>query len=110
GREDHEHQRFVRKSDERMQGQVDIASLNGQFDLYVGATIAVGSAMVLFVGILHVKAGTLTLGSLLLVMSYLVQLYEPLKTISKKLADLQSGMASAERSFTLLDELPEVQE
>jgi ATP-binding cassette subfamily B protein len=110
GREDYEHQKFVRRSDQRVQGQVEVAILNGQFDLYVGATIAVGSALVLFVGILHVKAGTLTLGSLLMVMSYLVQLYEPLKMISKKLAELQSGMVSAERAFSLLDEVPQVVE
>src|SRR5258707_15494772 len=43
-------------------------------------------------------------------MSYLAELYEPLKTLSKKVADLQSGLAGAERVFSLLDELPEVVE
>jgi ATP-binding cassette subfamily B protein len=33
-----------------------------------------------------------------------------LKTLSKKVADLQSGLAGAERVFSLLDELPEVVE
>jgi ATP-binding cassette subfamily B protein len=33
-----------------------------------------------------------------------------LRAITKKLADLQSGMASAERAFAVLDELPEVEE
>jgi ATP-binding cassette subfamily B protein len=110
GREDHEHKRFRRRSDERVQGQVDLAILNGQFDLYVGLTIAIGSALVLLVGILHVQAGVLTLGSLLMVMAYLAQLYEPLKTIGRKLAEVQSGLAGAERAFALLDELPEVQD
>src|SRR5262249_27874473 len=32
------------------------------------------------------------------------------KTISKKMADLQSGIVSAERALALLDELPEVPE
>jgi ATP-binding cassette subfamily B protein len=62
------------------------------------------------VSVLHVRAGILTLGELLIVMTYLGQLYEPLKTLSKKVADLQSGLAGAERVFSLLDEQPEVVE
>jgi len=38
------------------------------------------------------------------------QLYEPLKTISKKAAGIQNYLASAERAFALLDEQPEVPE
>jgi ATP-binding cassette subfamily B protein len=41
-------------------------------------------------------------------MAYLAQIYEPLKTISKKLGDLQSSLASADRTFALLDEITEV--
>jgi ATP-binding cassette subfamily B protein len=57
-----------------------------------------------------VRSGRLTLGELILVMAYIAQLYEPLRTISKRLADLQSGLASAKRAFELFDELPEVVE
>src|SRR3989475_1496352 len=41
---------------------------------------------------------------------YLDKLYEPLKTISKKAAGIQSYRASAERAFALLGERPEVPE
>src|SRR5256885_7147803 len=44
------------------------------------------------------------------VMGYLAQLYQPLKTISRKVASLQSYLASAERAFALLDERPDVPE
>src|SRR3990172_807577 len=54
--------------------------------------------------------GILALGELLLVMSYLSQLYAPLKTMSKKAASLQSHLAGAERAFSLLDEAPDVPE
>ncbi|MBA3746403.1 MAG: ABC transporter ATP-binding protein, partial [Solirubrobacterales bacterium] len=40
--------------------------------------------------------------------SYLVQLYEPLKQMSKKIADLQGSFASAERAFAVLDEPTDV--
>ena len=76
----------------------------------VGLIIAIGTAAGLFIGVLRVRTGALTLGELLVVMAYLAQLYEPLKTFSKKIADLQAALAGAERAFALLDELPEVVE
>jgi ATP-binding cassette, subfamily B, bacterial len=57
-----------------------------------------------------VREGSLTLGQLLMVLGYLGQLYEPLKTIGRKAAGLQSYLASAERVFALLDERPDVPE
>jgi ABC-type multidrug transport system fused ATPase/permease subunit len=82
--------------------------LEGRFDLLVGLTIALGTAATLVVGVQHVQAGALTVGSLLVIMAYLTQIYEPLKTMSKKIADLQSGLASANRAFVLLDQVQEV--
>jgi ATP-binding cassette subfamily B protein len=72
--------------------------------------MALGSATVLYVGVRHVEARIITLGSLLLVMGYLTQLYQPLRTVSRKVATLQLRLASAERAFSLLDETPEVVE
>src|SRR2546428_5933469 len=43
-------------------------------------------------------------------LTYLGQLYDPLKTMSGKAAGLQSYLASAERAFALLDERPDVTE
>src|SRR5437899_41031 len=45
-----------------------------------------------------------------MVMASISRLYEPLKTISKKSASLQSHLASAERAFALLDHPPDVSE
>ena len=65
----------------------------------------------LFVGVRHVQTGVLsTTGDLLIVMGYLAQLYGPMETISQKVGDLQSSLASAERAFELLDETPDVHE
>jgi ATP-binding cassette subfamily B protein len=73
-------------------------------------TTTAGTAAVLYIGIVHVQLGLLSLGSLLLVMGYLAQLYSPLKTISRKIARFQTHLASAERAFNLLDEAPDVAE
>jgi ATP-binding cassette subfamily B protein len=102
--------RFLRRSREGMAARLGLALLQGRYGLFVGLTMALGTAAVLLIGVGHVRTGALTLGQLLLVMGYLAQLYEPLKTISRKAASLQSYLASAERAFALLDEQPDVPE
>jgi ATP-binding cassette, subfamily B, bacterial len=52
----------------------------------------------------------MTIGDLLIVMSYLALLYAPLRTIGGSVAVLQNSFASAERAFALLDENPDVPE
>jgi len=84
--------------------------IEGGFDVLVGLTIAAGTAGALVIGVVHVQSGTLTLGELLIVMAYLVQLYGPLQTMTKTMADLQASLAGAERAFALLDQTPDVTE
>jgi ATP-binding cassette subfamily B protein len=110
GREDHERERFLRHSTHRMRELIRVSFLQGGLDLLVGMTLALGTAATLYVGVMHVRSGVLSLGDLMLVTAYIAQLYTPLSEVSKKLADLQGGLASAERAFALLDEIPDVKE
>src|SRR5579862_2646608 len=110
GQEEHEQRRFLHRASRRLKGQLDIAWLQSKFDLAIGVTVAAGTAAVLLLGVIQVKAGHLSTGELLMVLAYQAQVYLPLRTISKKVADLQGGLASAGRAFTLLDEVPEVTE
>jgi ATP-binding cassette subfamily B protein len=110
GREDHEQSRYVRHSTEGLRARIRTGVVGGIFDLLVGLITAVGTAGVLWLGVRHVRAGVLTLGDLLLVMAYLGQLYEPLRTIGKKSSSLQGYFASAERAFSVLDERRDVVE
>jgi ATP-binding cassette subfamily B protein len=110
GQEDYEQERFMQRSSQGMRARIRLAFQQGAFALLVGLTTAVGTGAVLYIGIRHVQLQILTLGDLLLVMGYLTQLYAPLKTVSKKVADLQSWLASAERAFSLLDEVQDVPE
>ncbi len=110
GQEGREDQRFLRRSRDAMSAKLRLAGLEGTYQLVVGMTATVGTAAVLLIGIGHVLSGVLTLGELLLLMGYLTQLYEPLRTISRKVASLQLHIASAERAFALLDEPLDVEE
>ena len=50
------------------------------------------------------------MGNLLLIMGYLTKLYDPVKTISRKVATVQGHLASIERAFAVLDEPADVEE
>jgi ATP-binding cassette subfamily B protein len=108
--EKREEERFVARSKEGMRARLSIALAEGGLGLLIGMTTAVGFAAVLVVGVRSVQAGTLTLGTLLLVTSYLNQIYSPLKTISRKFASVQTHLTSAERAFGLLDVEPDVED
>jgi ATP-binding cassette, subfamily B, bacterial len=108
GQEDRERERFTGKASETLRARIRLSFQEGGLGSMVGLIIAAGEAAVLFIGVRNVQAGTLTLGDLLLVMGYLSQLYRPLQSISKKVGDLQRSLASAERTFALLDQTPEV--
>src|SRR6266516_2386077 len=110
GQESRETDRFVHRSTEGVAARIRMALMEGRYGVLVGLTSALGTAAVLFIGVRHVVAGVLTVGQLWMALRYLDKLYEPLKTISKKAAGIQSYLASAERAFALLDEQPEVPE
>lgn len=108
GQEDREQERFVHHASKGFGARLGVSFAEGGFGLMVGLTIAVGTAAVLFIGTHHVQSGALTLGELLLVMTYLTQIYGPLQTLSLMVAHLQRSLASAERTFALLDETPDI--
>jgi ATP-binding cassette subfamily B protein len=108
GREDQEEDRYYAKATKGIRTRIELALLQGRYDLLVGLSTALGTSVVLWIGVQHVQTGKLTLGSLLLLMSYLAQIYTPLKTIGRKAATLQGHLASAERAFSVLDRTPDV--
>ena len=110
GQEEREQARFERHSGEGVRARLHLAFVEGGFGMLVALITALGTAVVLYIGVWHVQLGLITLGSLLLVMSYLAQLYAPLKIMSRKAASLQSHLTGAERAFAVLDEAPDVPE
>ena len=108
--EDREQARFERRAHRGLREQIRASVLNSRFALTIGLVMATGTAVVLYVGTGHVQSGQITLGDLVLVMSYLPMLYSPLETLTRSMGSLQGSFVSAERAFELLDEEPEVKE
>jgi len=107
GRERDEDERFKSRSTLRMRGQMNLAFAQAVYHCLIALLITVGTAAALWIGAKHVQSGLLTLGDLLIVMAYMTQLYEPLRTMSNKIPEVQASLVSLERAFALLDEVPE---
>jgi ATP-binding cassette subfamily B protein len=110
GQENREYERFVRHSSKRMSGQIKLSMMQAIFNVLVGLIIAAGTAAALYVGVNHVRSGVLSVGSLLVIMAYIAQIYQPLQLLTTKVTDLQIWFSSLERSFMLLDQVPEIAE
>ncbi|HET7748908.1 MAG TPA: ABC transporter ATP-binding protein [Terriglobales bacterium] len=110
GQENREQGRFVRHSSKRMSGQVQLSMMQAVFNVLIGLTIAGGTAAALYIGVRHVRAGLLSVGSLLMVMAYIAQMYGPLQLLSTKATDLQAWFTSLGRAFLLFDQTPEIAE
>jgi ATP-binding cassette subfamily B protein len=110
GQQEREQQRFERHSSAGFAAQMRATFAEGSFNVLVGLALAAGTAGALLIGARHVQAGELTLGELLVVMTYLTQLYGPLETLSSMVASLQRSFSAAERAYDLLDEAPDVPE
>lgn len=108
GQEERERDRFVRESSEGMDAMQSVQFSEGIFQLMVGATIAVGTGAVLYLGVGSVMEGSLTIGALLVVTTYLGQLYAPLETMGNQVTTVQNSLIMADRAFTLLDRTTDV--
>ena len=110
GQEEREHDRYVQRSNLTLQKKVWLTFVGGAYGFLVVGATASATGAILYLGVRQVQAGTLSLGNLLLLMSYLSGLYSPIRTITQKAGNLQNHLASAERAFSVLDEKPNVVE
>jgi ATP-binding cassette, subfamily B, bacterial len=106
-RERHEQARFSRAADETMQARLRLTWQESLFSVTVTGITLTGTALVLAVGGLHVLDGTLTIGSLLVVIAYLAAVYNPLSAIAHTSGSLQQALVSARRVREILALTPE---
>jgi len=110
GREDYEHRRFRDLGEHARDKRVDLTVRQTVFSLTVNMTIAIGTALVLGFGAYKSLQGQLTVGQLLVVMSYIAGVYKPLEAISGTIGSLQNQFASLKVAFDLLDTKSEIQD
>ena len=110
GREADESQRFGDHADASLRAKLRLTVLQSGSQAMVGFLLAVGTAAVVGIGAWRVLQGVLTVGDIVLLVSYLAMLYKPLETMAYTAATFQGAAASAGRIFGILDHTPEVRD
>jgi ATP-binding cassette, subfamily B, bacterial len=110
GREDHEHARFRDLGQRALDARVNITLRQTIFSLAVNTTTALGTAMVLGYGALLALRSQLTVGELLVVVTYIASVYKPLEEISGTVGALQDQLVNLEIAFDLLNKEPDIRD
>ncbi|HLW70900.1 MAG TPA: ABC transporter ATP-binding protein [Candidatus Binataceae bacterium] len=76
----------------------------------VNALIAVGTALVIYIGALHVLSGELTVGDLIVFTTYLASLYLPVNQMFQTYGMIQGAKAGLRRCFELVELEPEIKD
>jgi ATP-binding cassette subfamily B protein len=108
GREDFEVSQFHMRAHESLQANLRLTLTNVNSALVIGTLIAIGTAAMYYLGSLHVIRGTLTLGSLLVFIAYLLMLYQPLESLTYTAWAMEGATAGARRCFEVLDRADDV--
>jgi ATP-binding cassette, subfamily B, bacterial len=110
GREEHEGRRFHSVAATTIRAALRNTVTQLQFKAGIDGSQAVGAALILFVGGLHAQQGALTVGSLVIFLSYLASLYAPLNTLAYLSSTIAAALGHAKRVVQVFDageKLPE---
>ena len=102
-RETHEMRRFDKVTAETVKESIRVARMGAAAGRSSELITAVGMAAAVLAGSLLVLRGSMLPGALVLVVSYLNNLYKPMKNLASLSTDLSKAMASAERISEVLD-------
>ena len=107
-REGHEYRRFRKQGLTAANARVGLTVRQTLFSLVVNTWTALGTAIVLGVGALHVLNGQLSIGELTVFLAYIAAVYGPLETISSTIGAMQFQLVSLQGAFYLLDAKPDI--
>ena len=110
GREEFEVRQFQQQALQSLQANLRLTLTNVNSALVISTLMVVGTAAMYYIGSLHVLAGTLTLGSLLIFSAYLLMLYQPLESLTYTAWAMEGATAGAKRCFEVLDREDDVRD
>jgi ATP-binding cassette subfamily B protein/subfamily B ATP-binding cassette protein MsbA len=102
-REEDEHRRFMTASERSLAAGLRLYTLQTFYSGVVNLVIALGTAAVVWVGARHVLDSTLTVGSLVVFISYLAALYGPINNMFQVYGLAQSARVGVRRVLDVLD-------
>lgn len=108
--EGHQQRRFELLSQTSVLHGLEAVRLQARFSPSVDLASVLSTAVVLWFGVSQVRSGELSLGVLLVFLSYLGSLYKPVKAIARLGTTIGKGTAAAVRVLELLRDTPEILE
>jgi ATP-binding cassette, subfamily B, bacterial len=103
GREDWNDRQFKRCTGDALAASLELINVQLRFKVLMGSITALGTAGVLWIGARQAMAGELTVGAILLFISYLGALYAPIESVMYTSSTIQSAGGSAQRVWEILD-------
>ena len=110
GREEQNLVEFADLSHDRYRAGYRAGWLSALFLPVVQIISAVAIGVVVLVGGLQAEAGMITIGGIQAFISYIAFMLWPVQDLARVYASTQQAIASAERVFSLIDAVPEVQD
>src|ERR671914_498897 len=107
-RQDAELRRFERENEGIIEAQLASTRIRGLFGPLVDLVELLGVMVVIVLGTVAVTSGDLTIGGLVVFITYLTQLYGPVQELGSLSNTIFQAAAGAERVIELLDEKPRI--
>src|SRR5262249_2690996 len=102
-KEEEEHRRFMGASRESLRATLQLYSWQTLYSGAVNVVVAGGTALVVYAGACAVMSQRLTVGQLIVFVSYLAQLYAPINQITQSWGLIAGARVGARRVFEVLD-------
>jgi ATP-binding cassette, subfamily B, bacterial len=109
-KEEEEHRRFMGASRTSLGSTLKLYSWQTFYSGVVNTLISAGTALVIYVGARSVLSGTLSVGQLIVFISYLAQLYVPVNQLTQSWGLIASARISARRVFEILETEADLQD
>ncbi len=109
-REDEEGRRFAAESGAVLTAGVRAGRVEAAMQRGVEVLVAIGTGLVVWMGVHRVLAGRLSPGDLLVFTAYLRQMYRPIRDVANLVNRMSKAQACAERVADILEVQPEVVE
>ena len=106
----HEIKQFEKRSRDYCDGTLEVMRLWAFYSPSMMFLGSLGTVLILLYGVGLVKAGAITIGTLVAFVGYLALFYTPINQLHSVNHMLQHALASGERLFEIIDTVPEVQE
>jgi len=110
GREEHESRRFGVQVRDVVDARDKLTVQESFYIVSINAVTTLGTACVLYLGGKRVLGGDMSVGELLVAMSYVNSVFEPLSSMSRTLGKVQGALASARRVQRTFANEPEVRD